>query len=447
MHADPNIATYVVFGWDPLWVSAILFVLTYVVIVTETINRAIVSGLGAALMISLGVLNQEQAIAGVDFNTLGLLTGMMVIVAITRRCGIFQYVAIWSAKKVKASPWGILLMLSIVTAAFSALLDNVTTVLLIAPVTLLITEEMEINPYPFLFAEIFASNIGGASTLVGDPPNIMIGSAVHLSFNDFLVNLAPITPVIMLVTMMVIYMIWGKSLHATAEARERVMRFREREAITDVVLLKKSMSVLILVVIAFVLAHPLRLEPATIAMFGAGALMFLNNLGRQADDQSEDVHKSFGEVEWVTIFFFVGLFIVVTGIEHAGLLDLLADWVLNLTGGDLGVTAIAVLWIAAVASAVVDNIPFVATMIPMIESMAPTFGGAENLMPIWWSLALGACLGGNGSLVGASANLIVAGFAERAGHRIRFIKFMATAFPLMLLSVVIATVYIYLRYL
>jgi Na+/H+ antiporter NhaD/arsenite permease-like protein len=447
MHVDPNIATHVVFGWDPLWVSAILFVITYLVIVTETINRAIVSGLGAALMISLGVVNQEQAIAGVDFNTLGLLTGMMVIVAITRRCGIFQYVAIWSAKKVKASPWGILLMLSIVTAVFSALLDNVTTVLLIAPVTLLITEEMEINPYPFLFAEIFASNIGGASTLVGDPPNIMIGSAVHLSFNDFLVNLAPITPLIMLVTMIVIYMLWGKSLHATAEARERVMRFREREAITDVPLLKKSMAVLTLVVIAFVLAHPLRLEPATIAMFGAGILMFLNNLGRQADDQSEDVHKSFGEVEWVTIFFFVGLFIVVTGIEHAGLLDLLADWVLNLTGGDLGVTAIAVLWIAAVASAVVDNIPFVATMIPMIESMAPTFGGAENLMPIWWSLALGACLGGNGSLVGASANLIVAGFAERAGHRIRFIKFMATAFPLMLLSVVIATAYIYFRYL
>jgi hypothetical protein len=173
MHVDPNIATHVVFGWDPLWVSAILFVITYLVIVTETINRAIVSGLGAALMISLGVVNQEQAIAGVDFNTLGLLTGMMVIVAITRRCGIFQYVAIWSAKKVKASPWGILLMLSIVTAVFSALLDNVTTVLLIAPVTLLITEEMEINPYPFLFAEIFASNIGGASTLVGDPPNIV----------------------------------------------------------------------------------------------------------------------------------------------------------------------------------------------------------------------------------------------------------------------------------
>jgi Na+/H+ antiporter NhaD/arsenite permease-like protein len=447
MHADTDLVAHVAFGWDPLWVSTILFVLTYVIIVTERVNRAIVSGLGAALMVSLGILNQQQAVAGVDFNTLGLLTGMMVIVAITRRCGIFQFVAIWTSKMVGASPWGILLMLSVVTALFSALLDNVTTVLLIAPVTLLITEELEIDPYPFLFAEIFASNIGGAATLIGDPPNIMIGSAVGLSFNDFLINLAPITPAIMLVTLFVIYFVWGKGLHATQEARDRVMRFREREAITDTALLKKSMFVLSLVVIAFVLAHPLNLEPATIAMFGAGVLLLLNNLGRDPDHQSEDVHKSFGEVEWVTIFFFVGLFIVVAGIEHAGLLQMLADWMLSLTGGDMAVTSIAILWVSAVASAIVDNIPFVATMIPMIKAMAPTFGGAENLMPLWWSLALGACLGGNGSLVGASANLIVAGFAERAGHRIAFLKFMRLAFPLMLLSIAVATAYIYLRYL
>ena len=447
MAAEHDIAAHVIFGWDPLWVSTLLFVVTYVVIVTEKINRAIVAGIGAGLMISLGVLNQEQAVAGVDFNTLGLLTGMMVIVAITRRSGVFQFVAIWSSKLVKASPWGILLMLSLVTAVFSALLDNVTTVLLIAPVTLLITEELEIDPYPFLFAEIFASNIGGSATLIGDPPNIMIGSAVNLSFNDFLVNLAPITPLIMLVSLIGIYFIWGKGLEATQEARDRVMQFREIDAITDRVLLKKSLFVLTLVVLFFVLAHPLRLQPATIAMFGAGLLLLLNNIGRDADHQSEDVHKSFGEVEWVTIFFFVGLFIVVSGIEHAGLLQMLADWVVKLTGGDLAVTAIAILWISAVASAIVDNIPFVATMIPMIQSMAPTFGGAENLMPLWWSLALGACLGGNGSLVGASANLIVAGFAERAGHRIHFLRFMKVAFPLMLLSIVISTAYIYFRFL
>ena len=436
-----------IFGWDPLWVSTVLFVVTYAVVVSERINRAIVAGLGAGLMIAVGVLNQEQAVAGVDFNTLGLLTGMMVLVAITRRCGIFQFVAIWAAKKVEARPWGILLMFSVVTAVFSAILDNVTTVLLIAPITLLVTEELKVNPYPYLFAEIFSSNIGGAATLIGDPPNIMIGSAVGLTFNDFLFNLAPIIPLIMLVTLIVIYLVWGRGLSATDEARARIMQFREKDAITDARLMWQSLAVLALVILCFVFAHPLRLEPATIAMFGAGLLLLITNLGRDAEDQTEDVHQSFGEVEWVTIFFFVGLFIIVAGIEHAGLLNMLANWVIGITGGDMTTTAVMILWVSAVASAVVDNIPFVATMIPMIESMASTFGGDDELEPLWWSLALGACLGGNGSLVGASANLIVAGFAERAGHRIRFLPFMLMAFPMMLMSIVIATVYVYLRYL
>jgi Na+/H+ antiporter NhaD/arsenite permease-like protein len=447
MHGETELAAQVIFGWDPLWVSSILFIATYALIVSEKINRAIVAGLGAALMVSLGILNQQTAVSGIDFNTLGLLTGMMVIVAITRDSGVFQYVAVWSAKKVKASPWGILLTLSLVTAVFSSLLDNVTTVLLIAPVTLLICHELKINPYPFLFAEIFASNIGGTATLIGDPPNIMIGSAVNLSFNDFLFNLAPIIPLILLVTLGIIYLIWGRSMYASDEARERIMKFKEREAITDVRLLKQSMLVLALVMTGFVLAHPLNLQPATIAMFGAGLLLLLANLNNDPEEQSEKVHKTFGNVEWITIFFFIGLFISVKGIEEAGALRILADLVIDYTDGDMTVMALAILWVSAVASAVVDNIPFVATMIPVIKSMAPTFGGAENLMPLWWSLALGACLGGNGSLVGASANLIVAGFAERAGHRIRFLPFMLLAFPMMLLSIGIASVYIYLRYL
>jgi Na+/H+ antiporter NhaD/arsenite permease-like protein len=447
MHGENELASQVIFGWDPLWVSTILFIATYALIVSERINRAIVSGLGAALMVSLGVLSQETAISGIDFNTLGLLTGMMVIVAITRGSGVFQYVAVWSAKRVKASPWGILLTLSLVTAVFSSLLDNVTTVLLIAPVTLLISHELKINPYPFLFAEIFASNIGGTATLIGDPPNIMIGSAVNLSFNDFLFNLAPIIPLILAITLGIIYLIWGRSMHATADARERIMQFREREAITDVRLLKQSMLVLALVMAGFILARPLRLEPATIAMFGAALLLLLSNLKNDAEAQSEEVHKTFGGVEWITIFFFIGLFISVKGIEEAGALRMLADLVIEYTGGDMTVMSLTILWVSAVASAVVDNIPFVATMIPVIKSMAPTFGGAENLMPLWWSLALGACLGGNGSLVGASANLIVAGFAERAGHRIRFLPFMLLAFPMMLLSIGIASVYVYFRYL
>jgi Na+/H+ antiporter NhaD/arsenite permease-like protein len=447
MHGAGDAASHVLFGWDPLWVSAILFVATYAVIVTEKINRAIVALIGAGLMITLGVLNQEAAIRGVDFNTLGLLTGMMVIVAITRKSGVFQFVAIWSAKRVQARPWGILLMLSLVTALFSALLDNVTTVLLIAPVTLLITDELDVNPYPFLFAEIFASNIGGTATLIGDPPNIMIGSAVKLTFNDFLINLAPITPLIMLMALVTVYLIWGRSMEAKAEARHQIMEFNERDAITDVPLLKKSLFVLALVIVAFVLAHPLGLEPATIAMFGAALLLLMSNFKHNPEKQSEEVHYTFGEVEWVTIFFFVGLFILVAGIEHAGILEMLAEEVIILTRGDPTITAMAILWVSAIASALVDNIPFVATMIPLIKSMAPTFGGAENLLPLWWALALGACLGGNGSLIGASANLIVAGFAERAGHRIGFLKFMAIAFPLMLMSIVIASVYLLARYL
>ena len=447
VNAHTDAASHVIFGWDPIWVSCILFVLTYAVIVSERVNRAIVSLVGAGLMISLGVLNQETAVRGVDFNTLGLLTGMMVIVAITRRSGVFQFIAIWSAKRVLARPWALLVMLSVVTAVFSALLDNVTTVLLIAPVTLLITDELEVSPYPFLVAEIFASNIGGAATLIGDPPNIMIGSAVRLTFNDFLLNLAPITPLILAATLAVFYFVYGRAMGASDERRDHVMRFREREAITDVALLKKSLTVLGVVIVAFVFAHPLRLEPATIAMFGAALLLLVTNVGRRAEAQSENVHRRFGDVEWVTIFFFVGLFIVVHGIEHAGVLAILAESVLETTGGDLVVTALAILWISAVASAVVDNIPFVATMIPLIKSMAPSFGGAEGLMPLWWSLALGACLGGNGSLVGASANLIVAGMAERAGHRIRFLPFMMLAFPMMLMSIVIASVYVWLRYL
>jgi Na+/H+ antiporter NhaD/arsenite permease-like protein len=447
MAVEHQATSHLVFGWDPLLVATLLFVATYLVIISEKINRAIVAGLGAALMVTLGVLNQEQAVAGIDFNTLGLLTGMMVLVAITRRCGVFQFVAIWAAKKVEARPWGILVMLTVVTAVFSALLDNVTTVLLVAPITLLITDELRVNPYPYLFTEIFASNIGGTATLIGDPPNIMIGSAVGLSFNDFLLNLAPVSVVVMIVTLGIIYFFWGRGMRATDEARERIMQFRERDAITDVRLMKQSLSVLALVIVGFAMAHPLHLEPATIAMFGAGVLLLVTNIGRDAEDQSQDVHHSFGEVEWVTIFFFVGLFIVVAGIEHAGLLGILANWVTDVTGGDMTYTAMLILWVSATASAIVDNIPFVATMIPIIESMAPTFGGSANLEPLWWSLALGACLGGNGSLVGASANLIVAAFAERAGHRIAFLRFMLLAFPLMLVSIAIASVYVYLRYL
>jgi Na+/H+ antiporter NhaD/arsenite permease-like protein len=448
MHDELAIAaSSVIFGWNAVWVAVIIFLLTYAIIMSERVNRAIVALLGAALMIICGVLNQEAAIRGVDFNTLGLLTGMMVIVAITKRCGVFEYVAIWSAKRVKAHPVGLLLMLSLVTAAFSAVLDNVTTVLLVVPVTLLITAELKVNPYPFLFAQIFASNIGGSATLIGDPPNIMIGSATRLSFNDFAINLGPIALVILLVTISIIYLMWRNGLNSSKAAQQRIMAFEERQAITDVRLLKQSLSVLAGVILGFVLAHPLHLEPATVAMFGAAALLLIHNLGHHAEKQSEQVHRTFGEVEWVTIFFFLGLFVLVHGLERTGILSRLAEQVIALTEGDLVATSLVVLWMSALVSALVDNIPFVATMIPMVKSMAPNFGGLDNLIPLWWCLSLGACLGGNGSLIGASANLIVAGFAERSGHRIQFAKFLVIAFPMMLISILLATVYVYFRYL
>ena len=438
---------HVIFGLDALWVATLLLVVTYAAIISEKINRAVVALLGAALMIITGVLNQEAAVAGVDFNTIALLTGMMVLVAITGKSGVFQFVAIWAAKKVKASPAGILVMLSAVTAVFSALLDNVTTVLLIVPVTLLITEELEVTAYPFLFAEILSSNIGGMATLIGDPPNILIGSAAGLTFTDFLVNMAPISIILTVLFLVGLYLVWGRGMTASDATRARIMNFEEKEAITDPKLLVKSSLVLALVLIGFMVGHPFGLEPGTVAMAGAALLLLLYNFGFDAEDQSHHVHQFFGEVEWVTIFFFVGLFIVVAGVEHAGLLNLLAEKLLGITGGDLAVTAVIILWSSAILSAILDNIPYVATMIPLIKSMAPQFGGAEAIEPLWWALALGACLGGNGSLVGASANLTVAAFAEKAKQPIKFVPFMKMAFPIMIVTVAVANIYLYVRYL
>ncbi len=437
----------VIFGLDPSWVAVSILLVVYGVIMAEKFNRAVLSLLGAGLMILCGVLTQQQAVAGVDFNTIGLLTGMMVIVAISQKTGMFQYVAIKAAKSVKGSPWGILVMLSVVTAVFSAFLDNVTTVLLIAPVTLLITDALGVRPYPYLFAQILASNVGGTATLIGDPPNIMIGSAAGLSFYDFLVNLAPITPVIFAVMLGIIWFMFGRDLHATEENRALVMRFDEREAIKDVPLLKKSLSVLFLVIGGFTVAHSVHLEPASIAMFGAALLLLLQTFGQSLEGKDHAYEGIMAEVEWTTIFFFVGLFIIVTGVEHTGVIEMLANKTLELTGGDFNATVAAILWVSAIASAMIDNIPFVATMIPLIHNMAPAFGGPDAIVPLWWALALGACLGGNGSLIGASANLIVAGFAQRAGHPIAFLVFLKHAFGLMLISVVISHIYLYLRYL
>jgi Na+/H+ antiporter NhaD/arsenite permease-like protein len=428
-----------------------ILVVTYAVIISERFNRAIVALLGAVLVIGTGVLTQEQAIQGIDFNTIGLLTGMMILVGVTKECGIFQFLAIKAAKAAKGSPWGILVMLSLVTAVLSALLDNVTTVLLVVPVTLLIADELDINPYPLLFAEINASNTGGAATLIGDPPNIMIGSAAGLTFTDFVVHMTPVAMVAFSVTLIPLWWIYGRSLSSTPEARARIMAFNERDAIRDMPLLKRCALVFALVILGFVFARQLHLEPATIALGGAALLLLLVTMSVPTEQAGHKVHEFFGQVEWITIFFFCGLFIIVTGVEHAGLLNTLAQWMLSMTSGNFPITVLATLWVAAIFSAIVDNIPFVATMIPMIKGMLPVFQQAgvsvAQTEALWWALALGACLGGNGTLVGASANLIVAGIAERNGVQIRFLPFMKVAFPLMLLQVLVGMVYVWLRYL
>ena len=433
-------------GIDPIWIASGILILIYAVLISEKLNRAILAMLGASLMVVFGIINQEQAVAGVDANTLALLIGMMVIVGITSKSGLFQYVAIKAAKRVDANPVGILIMLTLVTAVFSALLDNVTTVLLIAPITLLITDALDTPVYPFFMAEILASNVGGTATLIGDPPNILIGSATGLSFNDFAVNLAPISAICLVVVTTILYFMYRKQLQdIPLSAREKIMNFDESEAINNVPLLIKSLSVLALVLFGFIVGHGHGIAPGTAALAGAALLMLLAYGKQNGEEQSESVHHIFGEVEWITIFFFGGLFVIVAGVEHVGLLDMAAQYVLDVTEGDLMLTSFLIFWSSGILSAFLDNIPFVATMIPLIESTASTFG-AENIEPLWWSLALGACFGGNGTLLGASANLTVAAFAEKAKQPIRFLAFMRVAFPIMILTLMIANVYIWLRY-
>lgn len=439
-------ASHVFFGLNPMWVSTAILAITYATIMSEKVNRAIVALVGASVMILVGVLDQEEAIHGVDWNTIGLLTGMMILVSISRRSGMFQYLAVWSAKVAKAHPASILFILQITTAVLSAFLDNVTTVLLIVPVTLAICNTLKVPAYPYLFAEIFASNIGGTATLIGDPPNILIGSQVGLTFNDFVYHLTPVIIIVMVVQAIIIHFLWGKDLKASHDAEARVMAMNPDESILDWRLLKQSLAVLTLVMAAFILARPLHLEPATIALFGAAILMLLDNWAHHSEKAAHNIHSTFSDVEWITIFFFIGLFVVVHGVDVGGLLKLLANELVTATGGHLATAGYAILWVSAFLSAIVDNIPFVATMIPLIKSMAPSFGGADHIQPLWWCLSLGACLGGNGTLIGASANLTVAGIGERNEVPFRFITYTLYAMPMMVVSVAICHVYVWWRY-
>ncbi|MBP2640928.1 MAG: ybiR [Firmicutes bacterium] len=416
--------------------SIFIFIVTYAMIIWEKFHRMIVAMTGGILMVLFGFLTQETAVKDdIDFNTLGLLIGMMILVTITRRSGVFEAMAIWAARITQGQPVKLLGLLSLITALASALLDNVTTVLLIVPITLTLTDKLEVNPIPFLISEILASNIGGAATLIGDPPNIMIGSAVGLSFNQFIYHLAPVCAMIMLVTIGLLMLLYRKELQVSDECRQSLTVLTPRDEIHDWRLLKQSLTILGLTIIGFAFHTSLHLESATIALAGAMLLMIISK---------EEPEEILLNIEWPTIFFFAGLFILVGGLKSTGVISHLAQLGLDFTKGQIMETSFLILWLSAIASAFIDNIPFVATMIPMLQEMGRISG--LNLEPAWWSLALGACLGGNGTIIGASANVIVIGIAEKNGILITFRKFFMIAFPFMLLSILISHIYIYLRY-
>ena len=414
-----------------------IFLLVYILITFEAVNKTAIALLGAMVFIALHIIGQEEAFRAIDWNVIFLLISMMVIVGITKATGLFQYVAIRVSKAAKGHPMKILIALSAVTALFSAFLDNVTTILIIAPVTILIAVELGISPVPFLISEAMASNIGGTATLIGDPPNIMIGSAARLDFLSFLTNLTPIILVIFVVFTGIVYLLFHRGMEVSNERRARVMEFDESKAIEDPRLLKKCLAVLAFVLGGFLLHGALQIEAATIAMLGASILLLLTG--------KHEIDEYFRDIEWGTIFFFIGLFILVGGIVELGVIRRLSEALLSLTAGDLKLTAVLLLWGSGVLSAIVDNIPYVATMIPLIQNISSSVGQAAAT-PLWWSLALGACLGGNGTLVGASANVIAAGLASKSGFKITFLDFTRYGILVTLMSLAVATVYVLWRY-
>ena len=428
---------YILVPMEEIFVVA-LFVLVLVFIGSELANRTVVALLGAAVVVASGIVEQsEAAVEFIDWNTVGLLAGMMIIVAVLNKTGVFEYLAIKSAQWGKARPGRILILLGAVTAFLSAFLDNVTTVILMVPVTFLIADALGVSPLPFLLAQVMASNVGGAATLIGDPPNILIGSAAGLSFADFVVNLAPLVILTLPVVLGLFYLMFRKDLRANRDAEAAIGALDAGGAIRDRVLLRKSLLVLGAVILGFFLHGLLHLEAATIALFGGAVLMLYAR---------SDVEEVLREVEWPTLLFFVGLFVLVGGLEVTGFVGRIAEFLTGV-GGSPALTAMLVMWGSAAASGIVDNIPFTATMIPVVQELAQAEGLSEAAVrPLWWALAIGADFGGNLTLIGASANVVVAGMSERAGRRITFLQFLAYGIPVTLVSLAVATPYVLLRY-
>ena len=420
--------------------ATIVFVVTYVLIATERVHRVAAALGGAAAMVLIGVVDADSTFhdreTAIDWNVIFLLLGMMLLVGVIRQTGLFEYLAIWAAKRARGRPFRIMVSLVVLTAVASALLDNVTTVLLVAPVTILVCERLDLDPVPFLIAEVLASNVGGTATLIGDPPNIIIASRAGLSFNDFVLNLAPLVIVLVGVLLGLCRVLFRSALTMHPDRVAEIMALDERESITDRRLLAQSLGVLVLTIAGFVLHTSLHLDPSIVALLGAGLLLLVSHV------RIEDALR---EVEWPTLAFFMGLFVTVGGLIEAGVIDRLAQAAGDATGGNLLGGSMLLLGVSGVLSGIVDNIPYVATMSPVVEELVAAESGASPTV-LWWALALGADLGGNATAVGASANVVVLGIAERGGHRISFWRFTRYGALVAAVTIAVAASYVWLRY-
>ena len=422
-------------------IAIAVFVVAYVLIASDRVNKTLVALIGAGTVVVLGVVESADAFysheTGIDWDVIFLLLGMMIIVGVLRQTGIFEYIAIWSVKRAKGSPLRIMILLVLITAFASAMLDNVTTVLLIAPVTLLVCDRLSINPVPFLIAEVFASNIGGAATLVGDPPNIIIASRAGLTFNDFLLHMTPIVLIVVAVFIAILPWLFRGSFRVDPDQVADIMSLEEREAIRDPGLLVKCGVVLVVVFAAFI-AHPvLHIEPSVVALVGAGALILISRMDRS---------DYLASVEWETLLFFAGLFVMVGALVKTGVVGEVAHSAIEITGGDALSTTMLILGVSVPVSGIIDNIPYVATMAPIVSDLAASLPDGTDSNVLWWALALGADFGGNLTAVGASANVVMLGIAKRSGNPISFWEFTRKGFAVTVMSAVLSALYLWLRY-
>jgi Na+/H+ antiporter NhaD/arsenite permease-like protein len=411
-----------------------VFVVALATIAFEWAHRTKVAMLGAAAVVVSQTIDQEEAIGAIDFNTIGLLAGMMLIVRVTEPTGVYNYLAIRAGQLAKGRPLGVVLAMACTTAVLSAFLDNLTTILLVVPITFLLADALDIDPIPLILIEVITSNIGGTATLIGDPPNILIAGATGLSFGEFIVNLAPVALGAFVVVTAALYLWFRPKLRIAPDARERVMQLDAAKSIEDADELKRTMPVLLGTILLFFLHKPLHMEVATVALLGGTVMLLVSK---------QDVEQALSGIEWSTLFFFLGLFVMVGALEQEGAIKEVADWIADVTGGDRTAELLGITWGSAIGSGTVDNIPFTATMIPVVEQLTADNPGDDAY---WWALAIGACFGGNATLIAAAANVAAAGMAERAGRPIGFVPFLKVGIPATLLSMVVGTAYIWVRY-